>query len=566
MKEIKKFIVLFILFLICNVYSQINPSSVSDKSNMTSQQLQFSSTNKVGVNADATQLLSELNIPSQNLTSMPVEGVVNPDIYIVGQGDVFSLGLFGFLNQIIPVPVSIEGTVIIPSVGEIKVSDLTLSQAKDKVISAVKKRYYSSNVSFTLSQPRTFLIPVTGLNQGTYTVTSLTRPSQILSVIIFDTLNAQKKLDYTKITDNMKFSFRNIELKRKDGSIVIVDIYKYFNTKEEKYNPTLREGDLLKVPITNLNTNCITVYGAVQIPGHYEYNVSDDLESAIGLGRGFDLNAEPDSVLLYRPNADSKSYECIVLSYEKDKNFKINVYDRIFVKYKSDYKKMVSVELQGEILRPGTYPITFKNTRLRDIIEMAGGFTKNAYLPLCIIFRKYDEEYMRRDTMELMVNRRANDLIVSEKDKLNFEEDIRGRRNRVIVDFEKLFKENDESQNIILEDKDIIYINDNKNAVYVFGQVQSEGFVTFQEGKDYEYYIEKAGGFSLAADKGNTRIIKFNTRGWYKPDEINLNSGDFIYIPKKTVNSFAETVTIISQISGVILGILTTYILIKNTQ
>jgi protein involved in polysaccharide export with SLBB domain len=564
MKETIRFVIIFVLLTATAVHSQV--SQTTDKSSLTSQQFQLSSANKSSVNVDASQLLSELNAPMQNFNSVPVEGVVNSDKYIVGQGDIFTLGLYGFLNQLIPLTVSIEGTIIIPSVGEIKVSDLTLSQAKEKVIAAVKKRYYSSNVSFTLSQPRAFLIPVTGLTQGTYTVTSLTRTSQLLSVIVFDTLNAQKRMDYKKINESMSFSFRNIELKRKDGSVVTVDIYKYFNTKDDKYNPTLREGDLLKIPYTNLNTSCLTVYGAVQIPGHYEYNKNDDLETVIGLGRGFDANSNPDSILVFRTSEDSKSFTTYNLSYDKDKNFKIEVFDRIFVKYKSDFRKMVSVQIQGEILRPGTYPITFKNTKLKDAIEMAGGMTKNAYLPLCIIFRTYDEEYLKRDTMELMVNRRANDLIVSEKDKLNFEEDVRGRRNRVVVDFEKLFKENDESQNIILEDKDLIYINDNKNSIYVYGQVQAEGYVPFKEGEDYEYYIEKAGGYSLAADKGNVRIIKFNSRGWYKPDEIKLNSGDFIYIPKKTANTFAETVTVISQIASVILGILTTYILIKNTQ
>jgi len=567
MKRIIYLILCFLFLYGINVFSQLNQNYNSSDKNSSSNttQFQFGTTGKSGVNLDATQMLSDLKEP-QYLNGVPVEDIINPDKYIVGQGDVFSLGLYGFLNQVIPLTVNIEGSIIIPTVGEIKVNELSLRESKEKVIKAVKKRYYSSDVSFTLAQPRTFLVQVSGLTQGTYAVTSLTRSSQLLSAIVFDTLNAQKKLDYSKMTENMKYSLRNIELKRKDGSVVIVDIYKYFYSKDDKYNPTLREGDLLKIPVTNLNSNCITIYGGVQIAGHYEYNKNDDLETAIGIARGFDSNAEPDSIMLFRPNADSKGFQLIPLSYNTDKNFKINVFDRIFVKIKSDYRKMVSVQIQGEILRPGTYPISFKNTRLKEIVEMAGGFTKNAYLPLCIIFRTYDEEYLKRDTMELMVNRRANDLIVNEKDKLNFEEDIRGRRNRVVVDFEKLFKENDDSQNIILEDKDIIYINDNKNAVYVYGQVQNEGYVSFKEGENYNYYIEKAGGLSLAADEGNARVIKFNSRGWYKPDEIKINSGDFIYVPKKTTNTFAENLVIISQISGVILGILTTYILIKNTQ
>jgi hypothetical protein len=96
--------------------------------------------------------------------------------------------------------------------------------------------------------------------------------------------------------------------------------------------------------------------------------------------------------------------------------------------------------------------------------------------------------------------------------------------------------------------------------------VNREGYVSFIKDADADYYIEKAGGYTLAADEGSTRIIKFNTRGYYKPGEINIESGDFIYVSKITRKSFTEIITIVSQIAGIILGILTTYILIKNTE
>lgn len=555
------FIILF-LFQI-EAFSQVTNNSTDKSATTNMGNLQLNTQNSKN---DPYQLLSDMREPGIGSYGYPVEDVVDVDKYVVGQGDVFSLGLYGYLNQVIPLTISLEGTIIIPTVGEIDVNGNTLRKAKEKVISAVKKRYYSSDVSFTLSKPRTFLIQVSALSQGTYPVTSLTRCSQVLATVIMDTMNVEKKQDVNKMTLNQRFSMRNIILKRKDKSEVKVDIYKYFITKDDKYNPTLKEGDLLKIPITGLNINSVSVYGAVQLPGNYEYSEDDDLQTIIGLGKGFEAFAEPDSILLYRPYGQSKGFDIINLSYEKDKNYKINVYDRVFVKYKTDYKKMISVQVAGEIMRPGTYPIAFKNTRLKDVIEMAGGFTSNAYLPLCIVFRSFDEEYMKRDTMEIFINRRANDLIVSEKDKLNFEEDILGKRNRVVVDFEKLFVENDETQNIVLQDKDVIYINDDKKAVYVYGQVQNEGYITYKKGEDIDYYIEKAGGYTLAAEEGNVRVIKFNSRGWYKPKDIEINSGDFIYVPKVSRKSFSEMVTIVSQIAGVILGILTTYILIKNTQ
>lgn len=76
--------------------------------------------------------------------------------------------------------------------------------------------------------------------------------------------------------------------------------------------------------------------------------------------------------------------------------------------------------------------------------------------------------------------------------------------------------------------------------------------------------MNTAGGYALGADESNARIIKFNTRGWYKPEETNIESGDFIYIPKEVEKTFTQTIGLIAQIAGVILGVLTTYILIAK--
>jgi protein involved in polysaccharide export with SLBB domain len=321
----------------------------------------------------------------------------------------------------------------------------------------------------------------------------------------------------------------------------------------------------LKIPYLRLENNFVNVGGAVQLGGSYEHAEGDDLETVIGIARGFDVNAELDSITLFRTYEESGKFDQINLSYEKDKNFKIDKYDRLFVKFKYNQHKNISVLVMGEVVRPGYYPISFKNTRLKDVVEMAGGFTDKAYMPLCILFRTYDAEYAAKDTTEILLNMRANDLIRSSVDQANFTTDVKAKRNRVVIDFEKLFKENDQSQNVMLEDKDIVYINDNKNIVYVFGQVNQEGYIPYKEGEDVDYYIERAGGYGLAAEEGDTRIIKFNSRGWYKPGESSVETGDFIYVPKQTVRPFEVNVALITEIAGVILGVLTTYILIKDS-
>lgn len=571
MKKIILFFITICFLISSDSFSQFKSKEKEKESDPLNKILnQSQSGSDLKINADAPDLFDKIESQSSITSrSVPLEGAIDGYKYTVGPNDLFILGLYGYVNQQIPLIVSPEGSVIIPTVGEIEVTGMKLTEAKEKIVRAVKQRYYSSDVSFTLNTPRTFLIKVSGLTQGTFEVSPVTRVSEILKRLIFDTLNTSRVF-YEKTNEreffNTQVSLRNIELMRKDGSVKKVDIYKYFLTNEDDDNPFFLEGDLLKIPYIDLANNFITVGGAVQLAGSYEHAEGDDLETAIGIARGFDIDAEPDSISLFRAKSNTAGYELINLSFERNRKFKIEKYDRIFVKYKINYQKNLTVLILGEVVRPGYYPISFKTTKLKDIIELAGGLKDRAYLPLSILFREYDQEYSAKDSTEILINTRANDLLVTEMDRINFVTDIKGKRNRVIVDFERLLDKNDQSQNVVLEGKDIIYINDNKNIVYVYGQVGQEGYIPYKKGEDVDYYIERAGGYSLAADEGDTRIIKFNSRGWYRPEDTEVQSGDFIYVPKEVKESFAQTASLIAQIAGVILGVLTTYILIKQNQ
>jgi protein involved in polysaccharide export with SLBB domain len=568
-----KFALIFVYIFVSVSFGQIIKDQLtSQMQNQSMFNFQGNQSNKI--NADISDILNINQYQQTGLYNqiMPIEGAVDLDRYIIGPNDVFQLAIFGLINQQIPLIVNPEGSVIIPSVGEIKVSGSTLAKAKEDVIDKVKKRY-KAEVSFNLITPRTFIVNVAGLVQGKYQATSLTRASEMLKYVALDTLNITRRYFETMSKDRVEnnllrtdISLRNIKLIRKDGSVHNVDLYKYFMTNDDKYNPYLLEGDLLKIPNTLLSTNYVSIFGAVQLAGFYEYGEEDDLETLVGLGRGLDSHANPDSITLFRPLGDNSGFQVFHLSLTKDKNFKIKVFDRAFVNYRFDYEKMSTVLILGEINMPGYYPITYKKTKLRELIDMAGGLKTTAFLPLSILFRYWDAEYRMQDSTDVFIQERANDVIITETDKQNFLTDIKARRNRVLVDFVKLVEKNDESQNVILEDKDIIYINDNKNAVYVYGQVNNEGYVAYKEGADALYYIEKAGGYGLAADENETRIIKFNSRGYYRINDINVENGDFIYVPKKDKKTFSEIVGLVAQIASVILGVLTTYILIKNTQ
>ena len=175
----KKYIKI-LLFSLILFYSGLSISQVKDKDPFEQMLGRTQQVPSSRINADAPELFGSITDANVYDQLVPLEGVIDADKYIVGPNDLFNLGIYGYINQQVPIYVSPEGTVIIPTVGEIDISDLTLREAKSKVVSKVKERYYSSDVSFTLAQPRVFLVKVSGLTQGTFKVYPISRPSDLL--------------------------------------------------------------------------------------------------------------------------------------------------------------------------------------------------------------------------------------------------------------------------------------------------------------------------------------------------------------------------------------------------
>ena len=71
-------------------------------------------------------------------------------------------------------------------------------------------------------------------------------------------------------------------------------------------------------------------------------------------------------------------------------------------------------------------------------------------------------------------------------------------------------------------------------VVRVSGNVVNPGLLSFEPGRDFTFYIEKAGGYSWRASKGEVRVIKEVTGEWIKPGKsTRIHPGDTIWIPEK---------------------------------
>ncbi len=486
-------------------------------------------------------------------SGVALESTVDPKKYYVGPSDGISINIWMSPPVNFVLTVTPEGTLIIPTVGEVVVADKSLFEAKAKIIEAVRTKYKANEISVTLIKPRPIIVSVRGvvLNPGLFTLSAIDRVNRAI-----DEANklARTQVQWELDRINEEMSTRNIVLKHKDGSEDRVDLTKFFATKEDAFNPYLREGDVVIIPRKNRVKNVFGIYGEVNVPGRYEFVNGDKLSDAIKIGQGFTRLARLDSVEFSRLNSEGSSLTTTILNLHelnsgKAEDITLEPGDRIVIKAKTDLREDYRVRVDGDVLYPGTYPITKNQTKLSDVIKQAGGFTEFASLKSAELFRNS----VRKDDLESerLMSLRGG---ASAEDSADYilETELRLRKEIVNVDFEKLFVQGDVSQDVILQTEDQIVIPSKKQTIYVFGQVVSPGHIPYVKGNDIRYYITKAGGFTERARESDLKIIKSKTKQWLAPGETTIEEGDYIWVPKTPDRTFAYYATVASQAASVL--------------
>jgi protein involved in polysaccharide export with SLBB domain len=482
-----------------------------------------------------------------------LESTIDPDRYFVGPSDVFSLNVWISPPVSLFLTVTPEGTLIIPTVGELRVTDISLTEAKARVISELRKKYRSGDVTLTLVTPRPIVVIVAGniLNPGSYVMKSIDRADKAVEQAnVIAKTQTQTDARYNAAT----MSRRNITISHKDGRMSRVDIVKYLATKDDRWNPYLREGDVVVVPRNDFSKNVIGIYGEVVSPGRYEFVDGDSIKDALRIAHGFTPFAIKDTIELSRLNESGSQLGrsfldggAILRGDQAD--VALQPGDRIVVRSRPDMRADYRIIVTGEVVYPGTYPLTKDHTRLSEVIRQAGGFTSYASIRNAELLRSSigtaDIELERLESL------RGG---VSPEDSAYYylETDLRIRKEIVNVDFERLFVQGDTSQDIMVQTNDYVIVPSVTRTIYVFGQVVSPGHIPYVEGMEPEYYIRKAGGYTDRSREGDVKIVKSKTRQWLSPGETRVEEGDYVWVPKEVERPFAYYLNIVGQTAAVV--------------
>jgi len=512
-----------------------------------------------------SDLKSMIQAPINNVP--PLEGPVDPDQYFVGPSDILSVNIWTSPPLNFSLTVTPEGTLIVPTVGEVRITDLTLSEAKKKVITEIKKKYLTGDPSVTLLSPRQISITVTGAVHypGKYILYATDRVDNAIAMankkqkdVVPETkdINLGKEIrkDIATQFDESYQTRRNIRVTRHTGEIVRADILQYYSTRDGRWNPFLREGDEVFVPRIDPKKNVFGVYGGVNVQGSFELAEGDNFLSAIELAYGFTSRAITDSIIVYRYDTDTgqqvfTSYNFNQVKLGAQKNFLLVPGDRIVVKELPDIREDYHVFVEGEVRYPGTYPIIKGNTKLSQVIAWAGGFTEYASLNAAQII--HSPLSMTEQQFDHIRSLRGGG-IPEDTTYYAIESQLRANYEEVNVDFVDLFEKKDTTKDVVLQNGDWIRIPTIQKTVYVFGQVVLPGNVPFMKDEGFKYYIRRAGGYTDNARSGDVMIIKCGSRQWLSPSETKIEEGDYIWVPKDPIRPATYYWNIVGQTASII--------------
>ena len=518
------------------------------------------------------------------ILGVPMEGPIDPAQYVVGPSDIIALVFWGVPPTQYTVAVTPEGTLLIPTVGEVPVADMTLAAAKKRVVEAVEKKYLRGSFSMTLVRPRILMVSIQGAvtRPGTYLAYPIDRvekvivggasdirtPNTTFTIPAFSSTGLPLSEDEIKVPKistkpelDEQTSTRNIKVIRRTGDTLSVDIPKYYATLQNKYNPFLMDGDLIVVPNRNLAINSVTLSGAVNMPGRYEYVNGDSLLGFIRIAQGLLETADRSSATIFRTDPLAKhttelNIELQAILDGKKPDVPLERGDRILIRPQVDRRQQCQVTIGGEVLSPGEYPIAQEGTKLSSIIRMAGGLTTRALIAGSVVWRK-EEKYTIPNVQQLdyLTFLRAHqfDLV----DSTYFFLTLKTGRQPVVVDFTRLLVDKDTAFDIVLQPGDYVYIPSNDHSVLVQGQVGHPGHVEHVPGANYKYYIRQAGDFQEYADEGDVRIIKAGTLSWFKPADTSIEPGDRVWVPKGSKSSFWTYFAVIRDLAAVGISIAT---------
>ena len=307
------------------------------------------------------------------------------------------------------------------------------------------------------------------------------------------------------------------------------------NLNSDRYESfNLNNGDSVNIlPISSVEST-VNVLGRVKIPGEYSSNSS--LKDVLDLAGGFNdpvykQTINQDEILVLRKDSSSFYSQQFIIKYDESENFSLKPEDKILVYEDINYRNNFTYRVEGEVNKPGTYPLS-KGITLEEAIRKAGGLTELSTTSNIVVEQEFTE--------------------IDEFNELNtFTRNVAN----VSLDFE-------------LGSNSVVTALPFENVVSVEGNVYNPGLVAFERGLTMSKAIIQPGGYKPHSMKRSAYVRKANG----EVDKANiflgrtkrLNPGDTVVVPVDPDPDEFDITTFISDLSTTLANIAAILLIVDN--
>ena len=300
---------------------------------------------------------------NKNLSFEPNLNVPTPKGYVLSAGDELLINVWGDSELNLKLKVSPEGTILIPNLGPVSVSGLTIETAENRIrqelgriMSTLSGDTDGANtfVSVSLSQIRSIKVNIVGevVAPGTYTLPSF--------ATLFNALYAAGGV-------NEIGSLRGIKVYRNSKEVAKLDVYDYLLNGKYNTNIRLEENDMV---IVSPYDQLAVVRGKVKRNRIFELKKGETLSQLLNMAGGFTGDAYRKDVRIKR-KAGSR-YQIATVTEDKYPTFAMMDGDSLLVDSVIPfYENRLTVT--GAVWRPGEYELNGAVHTVRQLVDQAAG-------------------------------------------------------------------------------------------------------------------------------------------------------------------------------------------------
>lgn len=261
----------------------------------------------------------------------------------------------------------------------------------------------------------------------------------------------------------------------------------------------------------------ITVSGEVRLPGDHITNGATRLRDAVYLAGGTGPDAELEDAQVFRKLADGKLAVMNVnlakaLTGDPADDVWLQPQDRLFIHRSQTKLDPPTVRIEGEVARPGRYPLG-KDMTASQLVRLAGGLKRSADAQSADLAR-YLKSSLRQTGLE------ANGEQRGEQDEKTL-----GEHHPVEI---ALALSGDATADSTLSDGDVLTIrqqqgwNDMGSVVTVKGEVLHPGSYGMQAGERLSSVLMRAGGFGPDACPYGALLERVQIRELEEKNRVDL--------------------------------------------